>query len=415
MGRFSVIFLVATCCLSYIISQFLRNSVGVIAPDLARDFGILPSSLGLLSGAFFLAFGCVQLPLGICLDRFGARYTMFLCLGITTLACCLFALANGFEEMLLARLLMGLGCSSLLMGPMLLYSRWFSRERFATISGFHLAVGNLGAIGATAPLAFAAATIGWRGAFWGLAIFSLLMAWLVQAFLKDAPPGHQPHPKESWGQAIRGLKEVLLHPDVHKILPLSLVGYASFITLLGLWFSPYLADVHGFGLEQRGNALLLISLGHAAGILLWSPVDRWANSRKYPVLCGVGASVVLMCCLAVPSQPPSAVAIGIVFLLGGVSAYIPVLMAHGRSIFADRLTGRAITLFNMGNILGVFLLQGLSGLVLQLFVDDGVPVPEIAYRCIFVLLAGLLILAGGIYACVADRKPGEVVMTAKEM
>ena len=409
MARFAVVLLVAACCLSYIISQFLRNSVGVIAPDLARDFGILPSSMGLLSGAFFLAFGCVQLPLGICLDRFGARYTMFLCLGVTTLACCLFAVAGGFGDMLLARLLMGLGCSSLLMGPMLLYSRWFSRERFATISGFHLAVGNLGAIGATAPLAFAAATVGWRGAFWGLAVFSLLMAWMVQAFIKDAPPGHKPHPKESWGQALGGLKQVLLHPDARRILPLSLTGYASFITLLGLWFSPYLADVHGFALEQRGDALLLVSLAHVVGILLWSPVDRWANSRKYPVLFGVVASVLLMACVAVLPRPPSGLVIAMLVLQGACSAYIPVLMAHGRSIFPDHLTGRAITLFNMGNILGVFLLQGLSGLVLQAFVgaETDAPTPEIAYRAIFALLAGLLTISGIIYALVPDRKPAD--------
>ena len=410
MPRFHrpLILLVATCCFSYVISQFLRNSVGVIAPDLAVEFDIHPSSMGLLSGAFFLAFGCVQMPLGICLDRFGARQTMFLCLAATTFACCMFALAQGFESMLLARILMGLGCSPLLMGPMLLYSRWFSRERFATISGIHLAVGNLGAIGATAPLAFTAATIGWRGAFWGLAVFALLMAWMVQAFIQDAPPGHKPHPKENWRQALNGLKQVLLHPDVCKILPLSLAGYASFITLLGLWFSPYLADVHGFDLEARGDALLLVSLAHAGGILLWSPVDRWANSRKYPVLFGVVASVALMSCLALLPDPPAGLAIALFFLQGACSAYIPVLMAHGRSIFPDRLTGRAITLFNMGNILGVFLLQSLSGLVLQAFLGSGeAPTPESAYRAIFAFLALLLAAAGVIYARVPDRRPGE--------
>ena len=411
--RHTLILLVAACCFSYVISQFLRNSIGVIAPDLSQEFGIDPSRLGLLSGVFFFAFGIVQLPLGICLDRFGARYTMMLCLGVATLACCLFAVSDGFADMLTARILMGLGCAPLLMGPMLLYSRWFSRERFAGISGFHLAVGNLGAIGATAPLAWAADTIGWRGAFWALALFSLLMAWVVMTFIRDAPPGAPPRRKEDWGQAFRGLREVLSHTGARRILPLSLAGYASFITLLGLWISPYLADVHGFALEARGDALLLISLAHACGILLWSPVDRWANSRKYPVLCGVAVSVALMFSLAVLPNPSSRFVIGVFVLLGAASAYIPVLLAHGRSMFGDHLTGRAITLFNMGNIMGVFLLQSLSGEVLELLLDASWAA-ESAYRAVFALLAGLLLLAGLVYASTEDRRPGDRVAAEGE-
>lgn len=403
-----LILLVATCCLTYVISQFLRNATGVIAPDLARDFRISPSGLGLLSGVFFLSFGCVQLPLGICLDRFGARHTMSLCLLLTALACCLFALAGGFGDMILARVIMGIGCCSLLMGPMLLYSRWFPRDRFATISGFHLAIGNLGAIFATAPLAFAAAAFGWRNVFWVLALFSLGMAWMTHAFIRDAPPGSTPRARESWAQAFRGLKDVLLHPDVRKILPLNVVGYASFVTLLGLWFSPYLADIHGFDLESRGKALLLVSLVHACGIMFLSPADRWLNSRKRPVLIGVGASVLAMTCIALLSRPSSGWVIALFTLQGASSVYTSILLAHGRSVFPDQLTGRAITLFNMGNILGVFLLQGLSGLLLQLFVPaPDSPTPEIAYRAIFAMLALLLALAGGIYACVSDRRPGE--------
>ena len=57
----------------YIVSQFLRNSVGVIAPDLAAELGLSAAEIGTLSSAFFLAFAAVQLPLGKALDRFGPR------------------------------------------------------------------------------------------------------------------------------------------------------------------------------------------------------------------------------------------------------------------------------------------------------------------------------------------------------
>src|ERR1700675_3743846 len=65
--------MVAILCALYMMSQFLRNSVGVIAPDLAKEIQLSAAELGLLSSVFFLMFGLAQIPLGIALDRFGPK------------------------------------------------------------------------------------------------------------------------------------------------------------------------------------------------------------------------------------------------------------------------------------------------------------------------------------------------------
>src|SRR3954469_20122520 len=75
----------------YLVSQFLRNSVGVIAPDLAAEMGLKPIELGLLSSIYFFAFASVQIPLGVALDRFGPKLCMLACVGFTVLGCALFA------------------------------------------------------------------------------------------------------------------------------------------------------------------------------------------------------------------------------------------------------------------------------------------------------------------------------------
>ena len=54
----------------YIVSQFLRNSVAVIAPNLTAEVGLTPLELGLLSSIYFFVFAATQLPLGVALDRF---------------------------------------------------------------------------------------------------------------------------------------------------------------------------------------------------------------------------------------------------------------------------------------------------------------------------------------------------------
>ena len=61
----SVAVLVAALVAIYNVSQFLRNSVGVIANDLARELDLSATEVGLLSSAFFLAFAAAQIPVGI--------------------------------------------------------------------------------------------------------------------------------------------------------------------------------------------------------------------------------------------------------------------------------------------------------------------------------------------------------------
>src|SRR5689334_6220790 len=47
---------VATLGVLYIVSQFLRNSVGVIAPNLVAEIGLTPIELGLVSSVYFFVF-----------------------------------------------------------------------------------------------------------------------------------------------------------------------------------------------------------------------------------------------------------------------------------------------------------------------------------------------------------------------
>ena len=68
--------LVGTLIAIYSISQFLRNSVAVIAKDLAGELDLSATELGLLSSAFFLTCAVAQIPVGIAIDRYGPKRTM---------------------------------------------------------------------------------------------------------------------------------------------------------------------------------------------------------------------------------------------------------------------------------------------------------------------------------------------------
>ena len=65
--------LVPAYAAGYFLSYGLRSVNAVIAPELMQELSMTAAGLGLLTSAYFLAFGLFQLPLGLLLDRFGPR------------------------------------------------------------------------------------------------------------------------------------------------------------------------------------------------------------------------------------------------------------------------------------------------------------------------------------------------------
>jgi fucose permease len=89
----TAVFLIAVLAALYAVSQFLRNSIGVIANDLARELHLTATQTGFLSSAFFFAFAAVQIPIGILIDRYGPKRTMLATAVLTVVGTVFFAIA----------------------------------------------------------------------------------------------------------------------------------------------------------------------------------------------------------------------------------------------------------------------------------------------------------------------------------
>lgn len=399
--------ILATLCVAYIVSQFYRSSTAVIAPDLVRDIGFSHESLGLLTGAFFLAFGLTQIPLGVMLDRFGPRRTMTGMLFFAVAGALLFATAESPAMLTLGRALMGVGSAAIFMGSVVVCSRWFAPDRLATMASIVLAVGGAGNLLSATPLAFAADRIGWRGAFMGMAGLTALLALAVFLLVRDAPPGHPFHRRthESLGATLIGLGEVFRNPRLPLLAAMAFVAYPAMATILTLWAGPYLADVHGLDGVARGNVLMLTAMAMILGTLVYGPLDRRLDTRKGIVIGGALTTVAVLAALATTRAPPLWLAIALLTLLGFFGSYSVMIMAHGRASFPEHLVGRAVTMVNFVNFTGVAAMQIATGFIVGALSTTGEAPPEIAYRAVFGFLAATVIIALIFYARIGDAKP----------
>jgi predicted MFS family arabinose efflux permease len=394
---------VAALIAIYGISQFLRNSVGVIASDLSRELQLSASEIGLLSSAFFFSFAAAQIPVGIAIDRYGPKRTMMATAVLAVLGTVLFALAPSAPLLVLARVIIGIGCSTFLMAPLAIYARRFPPERFAALTSLQMGLANIGTLAATAPLAAAAAAVGWRPTFFGAAGLAALVAVIVYAAVpRDEAAGVG---RESWAETFRGVAKATRVRSFWPVLFAHFTAYSSFATVVGLWGGPWLSDTYGVDLPTRGNLLLIGAVAQMAGLLLWGATDRYWGSYKRAVLAGGFATVGLLALVAL--VPVGLAAAGLwLGAFGLLVAFTPILTAHGKALFPPELTGRGITLMNIGAIGGTFLSQTATGLLI-----DGVGrsatggYPLVGYQLVFGALAGWLALSLVFYARSIDPHP----------
>lgn len=395
-------------CASFLLSQFQRASLSVIAPDLMADVGLTPEGYGFVASGIFLGVLLGQIPVGVLLDRFGARKTTSAMLLLAVVSTLVFAAADSTGLMFAARLATGLGFSASLMGTMVVAARWFPADRFAMITALILAgAGGLGSLLAATPMALLSDWLGWRGTFYLLAGITLLSSLAVFIFVVDAPEGHPYHQRRIEGlrEGLAGLVQVIRLPQISYVLMLSTIGFATLMTILGVWGGPYLHDVHGLDAIDRGNVLALLAIGNIIGFLVFGPLDRIFDTRKYVILVGGVANIALLATLALtPVLSYLQIAV-LFFVLGFVGSYHVANLALGRALFPDALVGRGMTLINLFTFLGLASMQIIAGLIVGHFAGpDGQSPPE-AYRLMFGFMMAVSAIVILLYSRVRDIRP----------
>ncbi len=402
--------IVTTLAIAYVASHFFRASNVTIGLDLMRDLAIGPEALGALTGAFFFGFAAMQIPCGFFFDRFGPRRTVAGMLVLATCGITIFTLAPSWPILLTGRVLMGAGFGAMLIGSMVVISRWFPPDRFSTLTAMVLSIGLLGNLAATTPLAWASQAIGWRTAFGAVAVFTALATVAVWLVVRDAPPGHPflARTAEPPRVMLQGLMEVLRNPRLRPILALNFCNYACTFTVQGLWGGPFLREVHGLSPIEAGNVLLSAVIAYQLGMLAFGPLDRVLDTRKWIAIGGSLVIISILATLALVSRPPIWLPIGAIVVIGFFSASSTMVMTHGRGIFPDRLIGRGIATINTAVMLGVACMQTLSGIIVGAFepLADGAR-SETAYRALFGVLTLVLITAVAIYSRSQDVRPSD--------
>lgn len=410
MSKAWAVFLLSSA--NFFLSQFYRSTNAVIAPQLLRELSLDTEALGLLSAAFFYAFGLAQIPITIFLDRIGARGMMtgFSLVGVA--GAFVFSWADTLAVGILGRALLGVGMACNLMGTLKLLTLWFDPLRFATLSGVVLALGTLGNMAATSPFVLLVDWMGWREAIRVVAGVTFVLVLLFFAVVRDRPEEsaekeRNSYPLKSPSPWLRDLRLLLKNKDYWIISYGTFVRYGVFAAFQTLWTGPFLMEGIGLSPITTGHLIFLINVGLLLSGPMWGAVsDRVFKTRKWLVCWDLGVLTLLLALTACAGRDTGLTILIVLFLGFGLFQPGTLMYVQVKEIMPLRMAGTAMTGVNFFTMVGAaFFLQSLGGLMQSLYPEASRGMP--AFRTAFFVCAGFMASVTILYAFTKDTRVQE--------
>ncbi len=190
----------------YLICYMDRSNISVAQLEIAKQFGLSKSAMGLVLAAFTWAYALGQVPAGWFGDRFGPKKVLTAIMTVWSATAMMTGAAFGFGSLFGARFLLGLGEA----GAFPVASRgmqlWFPKVERGRIQGTthffsRFAVAITPFIAGSILLAF-----GWRAIFYIFGSLGILWAIAFNAFYRNLPEEHRGVNRNELAR-IRGVNE----------------------------------------------------------------------------------------------------------------------------------------------------------------------------------------------------------------
>ena len=358
----------------YFFVLFHRVSTSVVATDLIVSFQTNATALGLMSSMYFYAYALEQPLVGYLADRLGPRRVVGFWSLVATLGCILFGLAPSITWAAIGCALIGFGVGGVYVPALKAFSQWFRQKEFTTMTGLLMAIGNTGAIVATTPLALSSKAFGWRMSFFLIAAITLSLALVVLLFPRDydsAVGNDKNHAGKSAKKPETSRKQIrfILTSIKFWVLFVMFFGiYGIFVTLQGLWATPYLMSALHADRLQASQLNMVLPVGFIVGAPLFGWIaDRFHTKRRQLFIGLLAVIAFFWLMLSLRAQTLSVKELVVLFFAMGAlnGGWLSVLWALVRESTSAETMGFISGVMNPAPFFGIAVFQVLTGAVLD--------------------------------------------------
>ncbi len=359
----------------YILVYFHRQCTAVLAVDMMKDLKTDGNIMGLFGALYFYPYAVMQLPAGLLSDSWGPRKTITFFFLIAVFGSALLGFADTVPTALAGRLMVGIGVAMLFVPTLKVLAEWFRPGEFATMMGILMAMGGIGSMSSTAPLAYLSSITGWRNSFLIVGAFTLLLLLLVWLIVRDRPGdmGYPPLVENGEGSLKKislgqGLKTVVTSFRFWILGTWFFFTLAVFFSFGGLWGGPYLMHVYGVGKEEAGSILSMLAIGMIVGSPVLSVLsNRVVKSRKRIIIAASMVNLFISGLLAFRTGSLSIAALYALCFFMGVfaSAVVVIAFTSNKELFPVNMAGTSTGLINLFPFAGGAVFQQVLGGILD--------------------------------------------------
>ncbi|MBO4344888.1 MAG: MFS transporter [Victivallales bacterium] len=377
------------CVLIYFIINIQRVAVpGQLFDMLQRELAVSASAVSALGTAFMYVFATAQLFAGLFVDKYGGVRTItvggiLLCIGAF-----IFPLEKSFVLMVAARLLVGLGCSTVILSLVKECDRLFPKA-FTMVWGVVILIGLSGAAIGTAPLAIGAKLWGWRtcmmvvAAVGAVGVLGIIVCWPF-TWKPQVMPG-----KLSLRPLIEAFK---IRENIIQFLAFT-VNYGLYFCILTIFGNKFLVDIGGLSENLASSTGAIMMLLPAVSNLLSGCLTAWCGNRRRPFFIMMNvfpliSTTVVMASLLLNLPAKGHLLMAALIAVSLVAGGSPIASALARETNPPEYTGTAVGIINFGAYIMTAIFGTLSGLILDTFggvktADGSMLYPLKAYITIF--------------------------------
>jgi MFS family permease len=347
-----------------------RSSLGVATLTASERFDTNAQQLATLAVFQLVVYAAMQIPIGILVDRFGAKVLLAVGAGIMAAGQLTVAFAPSLEFAIVGRMLVGLGDSFTFVSMIRMVNGWYSGAKASKIQQYIATAGQTGQFFSAVPFWFMLENLGWEPAFSIMAAASLLVVLLLIAFTANEPgeTQHNVQAANSVKQAWKQLVENVRIPGIRMSFWTHFVTQPTTTSVSLLWAVPYLVTAEGQPLEFVAFILTaMVAFGFLTGPVIAEICARAPQYRTRLVYVNVALTVLAwLVMLLMPGKSPSWLLLVcfLVISIGGPASMVA--FDFSKDFVPKERLGSANGFANVGGFLASFVMMYLTGLVIDL-------------------------------------------------
>lgn len=394
---------------AYVLAITNRTSLAAVGVDAAHRFNADASTLSLFAVLQLAVYGFMQVPIGVILDRVGARPIITAGMLMMALGQFVMAVSPNVGIAIVARMLLGAGDAAVFPSVVRLIATWFPAQRSPVMVQMTGLVGQTGQLLALAPLAAFLHATTWSVTFGSLAGLCVLFAILVAVMVRNHPRTVASdvsvdtqtgviHVVTSSTDTAVGLRAAWAHPGTRLAFWTHFTSPFAGTAFIMLWGVPFLTAGEGRSpVEANLITMLYVVVSMALGPVMGMLSARLTNwrSRLLVLPTIVFQFAAWLAVIAWPTPAPLGLLIVLAVALGTGGPASMIAFDHARTYNPGHRLSTATGITNTGGFIAGLVAIFLIGAAMDL---QGAGTPATyslaAFRVAFATQIPLWLLGG---------------------